>query len=76
MKSNIELLYEKARDISSKTNINLVIGAAPTTAVDLELYSPQLKTCDYPVLLMRQLKPRKVKEGAMERFLLRKGGLL
>lgn len=76
MKRNMAELYEKAKAISRKTNINVLIGSAPTTAIDLELYSPQLKTCDYPVLLMRQLKPRKIKEGTMERFVFKKGGLL
>ena len=31
---------------------------------------------DYPVLLMHQLKRRKVKEGTGERFMFKKGGLL
>jgi hypothetical protein len=76
MKSSIEDLYQRARAIARKANLNIVIGAGPRTVIDIELYSPQLKTCDYPPLLMRQLKRRKVKEDAMERFVFKKGGLL
>ncbi len=74
--SNIEDLYQRVRTIARKANLNIVIGAGPKTVVDIELYSPQLKPCDYPPLLMRQLKGRKVKEDAMERFMLKKGGPL
>lgn len=69
MKRNMEELYEKMREISRKTKINVVVGAAPQPVVDLELYSPKLNPCDYPVLPMRQLKRREVKEGAGQRFL-------
>ena len=48
MKRNMAELYEKAKAISRKTNIIVLIGAAPTTAIDLELYSPQLKNLRLP----------------------------
>ena len=74
--TEMEKLYQRVRVIASKTNINVVVGSGAEQPVDIELYSPKLKPTDYPVLLMRQLKRRKVKEGAGERFVFKKGGLL
>lgn len=73
--TDMEKLYQRARDIASKTNINVVVGSGTERPVDIELYSPKLKPNDYPTLLMHQLKGRKPSNKSKVYYLLGGGSL-
>lgn len=73
--TDMEKLYQRVRDIASKTNINIVVGSGAEQPVDIELYSPKLKPSDYPTMLMHQLKRRKPSNKSKVYYLIGGGSL-
>jgi len=72
--TDMEKLYQQARDIASKHKINVTFGSGPREAIDLELYSPKLGPSDYPTLLLHQIKGRKPSNNKSKAYYLIGGG--